>query len=53
MKFTPIYEAQQHEHEKVAEFFLDTMIEEEPEAPLPEDEQYVETGVHPTKIVQE
>lgn len=46
---TPIYEAQQRNHEKIAEFFLNTMIEEEPEEPLEEDEQYVETGVHPIK----
>ena len=49
MKLTPIYEAQQRNHEKIAEFFLNTMIEEAPEEPLPEDEQFVETGVHPTK----
>ncbi|KAF7729539.1 hypothetical protein EC973_004213 [Apophysomyces ossiformis] len=42
---TPIYEAQQRSHEKIAEFFLQTMIEEEPEEPMDEDEQYVETGV--------
>ncbi|CAO3596692.1 unnamed protein product [Absidia cylindrospora] len=45
---TPIYEAQQRSHEKVAEFFLDTMIEEakeESDDEMDEDEQYVETGV--------
>ncbi|KAI7862334.1 ankyrin repeat-containing domain protein [Spinellus fusiger] len=41
---TPIYEAQQHNHEKVAEFFLLTMIEEAPEEPTDEDEECVETG---------
>ncbi|KAI9317530.1 ankyrin repeat-containing domain protein [Dichotomocladium elegans] len=41
---TPIYEAQQHSHEKVAEFFLETMIEEEPSEPVDEDEQFVENG---------
>ncbi|KAI8340657.1 ankyrin repeat-containing domain protein [Chlamydoabsidia padenii] len=46
---TPIYEAQQRNHEKIAEFFLDTMIEEEAkndsDEEMDEDEQYVETGV--------
>ncbi|KAI8368298.1 ankyrin repeat-containing domain protein [Radiomyces spectabilis] len=43
---TPIYEAQQRSHEKVAEFFLQTMIDEQPEEdPMDEDEQYVEQGV--------
>jgi hypothetical protein len=49
MKISPIYEAQQRNHEKIAEFFLNTMIEEEPEEPLAEDEQFVETGV-PKKV---
>ncbi|KAI8365832.1 ankyrin repeat-containing domain protein [Choanephora cucurbitarum] len=44
MKLTPIYEAQQREHEAIAEYFLNTMIEEEPEEPLEEDKQFVETG---------
>ncbi|CAO3649090.1 unnamed protein product [Mucor fragilis] len=48
MNISPIYEAQQRNHEKIAEFFLQTMIDEEPEEPLAEDEQFVETGV-PTK----
>ncbi|KAI9365828.1 ankyrin repeat-containing domain protein [Pilaira anomala] len=48
MNRTPIYEAQQRSHEKIAEFFLNTMIEEAPEEPLEEDQQFVETGV-PTK----
>lgn len=47
MKLTPIYEAQQRNHEEIAEFFLNTMIEEAPEEPLAEDQQYVETGVQP------
>ncbi|CAO3635303.1 unnamed protein product [Cunninghamella blakesleeana] len=46
---TPIYEAQQRESEKIAEFFLNTMIEEAPEndddEEMDEDEQFVETGV--------
>ncbi|CAO3610409.1 unnamed protein product [Cunninghamella echinulata] len=48
---TPIYEAQQRESEKIAEFFLNTMIEEQPEEEndedeeMDEDEQFVETGV--------
>ncbi|ORY98146.1 ankyrin repeat-containing domain protein [Syncephalastrum racemosum] len=41
---TPIYEAQQHGHEKVAEHFLLTMIEEEPEEPVDEENQFVEKG---------
>ncbi|CDH57113.1 ankyrin repeat-containing protein c [Lichtheimia corymbifera JMRC:FSU:9682] len=41
---TPIYEAQQRTHEKVAEFFLATMIDEEPDEPVDEDEQFVENG---------
>lgn len=45
MNLTPIYEAQNKSHEKIAEFFLNTMIEEAPEEPLEEDEQFVETGV--------
>jgi hypothetical protein len=45
MNCSPIYEAQQRNHEKIAEFFLETMVEEEPEAPLAEEEQFVETGV--------
>ncbi|ORZ19747.1 ankyrin repeat-containing domain protein [Absidia repens] len=48
---TPIYEAQQRSHEKIAEFFLDTMIEEakeESDDEMDEDEQYVETGVPKT-----
>ncbi|KAI9476491.1 MAG: ankyrin repeat-containing domain protein [Benjaminiella poitrasii] len=45
MNISPIYEAQQRNHEKIAEFFLNTMIEDEPEEPVAEDEQYVETGV--------
>ncbi|KAI7873282.1 ankyrin repeat-containing domain protein [Mucor mucedo] len=45
MNLTPIYEAQNRSHEKIAEFFLNTMIEEAPEEPLEEDEQFVETGV--------
>ena len=49
MNLTPIYEAQQRNHEKIAEFFLNTMIDEAPEEPLAEDEQYVETGVSPLK----
>ncbi|RCH86059.1 hypothetical protein CU098_010077, partial [Rhizopus stolonifer] len=44
MNLTPIYEAQQREHEAIAEYFLNTMIEEAPEEPLEEDKQYVETG---------
>ncbi|KAG2231288.1 ankyrin repeat-containing domain protein [Thamnidium elegans] len=48
MNRTPIYEAQQRSHEKIAEFFLQTMIDEAPEEPLEEDEQFVEKGV-PTK----
>lgn len=51
VNISPIYEAQQRNHEKIAEFFLNTMVEEEEEE-LPEDEQYVETGVHPTKEVK-
>ncbi|KAI8147889.1 hypothetical protein BJV82DRAFT_593784 [Fennellomyces sp. T-0311] len=41
---TPIYEAQQRGHEKVAEFFLLTMIDEEPEEPVDEENQFVENG---------
>ncbi|KAI8975530.1 ankyrin repeat-containing domain protein [Mycotypha africana] len=49
MNISPIYEAQQRNHEKVAEFFLKTMVdEEEEEEPLGEDEQYVETGAPST-----
>ncbi|KAI7901136.1 ankyrin repeat-containing domain protein [Cokeromyces recurvatus] len=45
MNISPIYEAQQRNHEKIAEYFLNTMVEDEPEEPIAEDEQYVETGV--------
>ncbi|KAL1928032.1 hypothetical protein VTP01DRAFT_3437 [Rhizomucor pusillus] len=41
---SPTYEAQQRGHEKVAEYFLQTMIEEEPDEPMGEDEQFVERG---------
>ncbi|EIE78469.1 hypothetical protein RO3G_03173 [Rhizopus delemar RA 99-880] len=49
MNHSPIYEAQQRNHEKVAEFFMSIMVEQEPEQPLEEDQQYVETGVQPLK----
>ncbi|KAG0741084.1 hypothetical protein G6F62_006567 [Rhizopus arrhizus] len=49
MNHSAIYEAQQRNHEKVAEFFMSIMVEQEPEQPLEEDQQYVETGVQPLK----
>ncbi|KAI9269835.1 ankyrin repeat-containing protein P16F5.05c [Sporodiniella umbellata] len=53
MNHSPIYEAQQRNHEKVAEFFMSTMVEQT-EEPVEEDKQYVETGVQPLKkAVQE
>ncbi|KAG2220904.1 hypothetical protein INT45_013033 [Circinella minor] len=45
---TPIYEAQQRSHEKVAEFFLLTMIDEEPEGPVDEEDQFIEKGFEKT-----
>ncbi|CAO3697353.1 unnamed protein product [Rhizopus stolonifer] len=48
MNHSPIYEAQQRNHEKVAEFFMTTMVEQSEEA-VDEDKQYVETGVQPLK----
>ncbi|RCH88716.1 hypothetical protein CU097_003816 [Rhizopus azygosporus] len=49
MNHSPIYEAQQRNHEKIAEFFLTTMTEEEPSESVAEDQQFVETGVQPLK----
>ncbi|KAI8071356.1 ankyrin repeat-containing domain protein [Gongronella butleri] len=46
---TAIYEAQQRNFEEIAEFFLNTMIEQAPEQEddeeMDEDEQFVEKGV--------
>ncbi|KAI8986373.1 ankyrin repeat-containing domain protein [Pilobolus umbonatus] len=45
MNHTPIYDAQQRNHEAIAEFFLKTMIDEAPEEPMNEEDQFKETGV--------
>ncbi|ORX61645.1 ankyrin [Hesseltinella vesiculosa] len=51
---TPIYEAQQRNFETIAEFFLDTMIEEEQQKEeMDEDEQFVETGVPKDDAMEE